>query len=338
MGLTIYAGGNTRLINKIEDENQKQEQKQNKASIYAGSLNLPDPIDEKKKKAMKEAWEVVSDAWESDIAIDKTIDERRQIYNNMKEIEKEATEALNRLKSQENAFMESYDVEADSKEQADLELLKKQQDIKNHVSSESLTPEEIERIKNIDLNNLTEYQQRALELNDMGAVYKDALKDAKIKMQDAVSDINSIQLERLKSHPMVDATKQAEAIKAAASDEIIGQIIEDAKENTDEKIEEAEEEAEKKAEEKKEAEDKLDEIKEERAIQEAVITGTREAVEKAERIKRENDTPDIETDDMLELTKSSNINNDVKQSLEEIKNSMNLLEADLKGIKVDETV
>ena len=41
---------------------------------------------------------------------------------------------------------------------------------------------------------------------------------------------------------------------------------------------------------------------------------------------------------MVDIAKGSDVSKDVGQSLDEIKSSMNLLEADLKGIKVDEEV
>ena len=83
-------------------------------------------------------------------------------------------------------------------------------------------------------------------------------------------------------------------------------------------------------------EEKLDEMKLERAIERAMIEGTDEAVEEAERIKRQNDSPDIQMTDMVDLADSADLKKSVDQNLGDIKSSMKVLEADLKGIKVDE--
>lgn len=77
-------------------------------------------------------------------------------------------------------------------------------------------------------------------------------------------------------------------------------------------------------------------IKLERAIERAMIEGTDEAVEEAERIKRQNDSPDIQMTDMVDLADSADLKKSVDQNLGDIKSSMKVLEADLKGIKVDE--
>lgn len=48
--------------------------------------------------------------------------------------------------------------------------------------------------------------------------------------------------------------------------------------------------------------------------------------------------PDISVEETLNLTQTSAQTQDVQKMLDDIKHSMNLLEADLKGIKVDEQV
>ena len=79
-------------------------------------------------------------------------------------------------------------------------------------------------------------------------------------------------------------------------------------------------------------------MKLERAIERAMIEGTDEAVEEAERIKRQNDSPDIQMTDMVDLSDGADMKKSVDQNLGDIKSSMKVLEADLKGIKVDEKV
>ncbi len=66
--------------------------------------------------------------------------------------------------------------------------------------------------------------------------------------------------------------------------------------------------------------------------------GTKEAVEEAKEEAERSDAPDMDVSEVTEFVKGNSAAEDVGQSLEEIRNSMNLLEADLKGIKVDQEI
>ena len=110
------------------------------------------------------------------------------------------------------------------------------------------------------------------------------------------------------------------------------------KEHIDEKAEEAEEKAEKKAEKEEIKEEKLEDIREMKALQKAMIEGTKEAREEAEARHRENQAPDMPIDELIEITKTNTQTQKAQKVLDEIKYSMNLLEADLKGIEIDEEV
>ena len=92
-------------------------------------------------------------------------------------------------------------------------------------------------------------------------------------------------------------------------------------------------------EEKEEDEERLEKIKEDRAMQEALIEGTKEAAERAEAQRKKNETPDIDLTDMMDMIDQQNgSTSQMQQELSDIKSSMKVLEADLKGIKVDQGV
>lgn len=345
MKITVYAGNNPDVLSKMESENaqKKCDTKENDTgAIYAGNLNLNSifdtTTDEKRKQAQQKAWNVVSEAWAADNAVDDMIQERRDYYNEAKKVRDEAASQIYHLNEEAACLQEQYNIEDDSQEQKDLELLKKASDIWSGFSDETLTEDEVMRLRDMDTSQLTEYQKRALELNSRAGVYKDELQKANLKMEGALSDIRSIQLERLKSHAMADADKQAEQILEAAGKEIIADITNDAQENIEEKQEEADKKAEKEAEKKEDREQELKEIKEKRAIEEAVMEGTKEAVERAKAEIRKNEAPKIDITNMIDITETNIQGKDVKSSLDEIKNSMKLLDADLSGIKVDEMV
>ncbi len=221
-------------------------------------------------------------------------------------------------------------------EQQDLLLLEKEQDYKNGVLDEGLTDEEYDRLAEIHKKPLTGSQKQALELNNYAAGHKREIRRADYGMTAEKQNVSRIKLERLKTHAMVDAQGAADDIMDAANDEIIGMLVQEVKDQQDEKMDEAKEKADEAMKEKEKREEKLDEMKLERAIERAMIEGTDEAVEEAERIKRQNDSPDIQMTDMVDLADSADLKKSVDQNLGDIKSSMKVLEADLKGIKVDE--
>lgn len=342
MSLTIFAGGNINPENALGMEPDKvNNTKRNSGTFFAGNSNLDmDPIVQRRKEARKKAWEVVSSAWDSDKNIDASVQERRDRYAQMRELEEESNNELNRINGEMDDLKKKYNIDSESKEQKDLELIMKYKESKKDITAEKLTDEEMEQYNTIDKNNLTEYQNRMLELYDQKELPEKNLEDAKKEIIKAGKEITAIGIERLKKHLMVNANKDADVIMKAASDEIEGMVVKEGMEHEDERIEEIKEEADKKAEEKEEKEDKLQEIKEEKAIQEALIQGTKEAVDKAKAVEREGNNDDMDMSEMVDLTVKDikQSGGDVANELGEIKNSMALLEADLKGIKVDKLV
>jgi len=201
-----------------------------------------------------------------------------------------------------------------------------------------LPGEEFARLKEIHEAPLTEYQTSALEINDRAGNLKKQMEDTRRQMMDDTANINRIKLERLKEHPMVDAQNAADEIMDAANKEIIGMLVQDAKDHVDEQMEEAEKKAEENMEEKEQREEELEEIKLERAIERAMLEGTDEAVEEAKQIERRNEAADIRLDEMVDITSGDKVQKDVSQNLSDIKSNMKVLEADLKGIQVDEQI
>lgn len=337
MTMVINAAGinGSRIDDTQADKINKEGKKDNSGRIYAGNLNLAaDPIEQKRKEAQKKALKVVQDAWENDMMIDEGLDARRKNIEKLREEEIAANDNLRDVESRKEALKEQYGIIEDSDEYRDLQLLERRQNSEAKLE-EPLTKEELEKLEEIDAKPLTEFQKRSLELNEAAVVYKVAINDAKQQAMDEIANIQNIQFERLKTHPMVDASKAAASILEAANKEIIGMLINEAKDNIDEQMEENEKKAEENAEKQEEKEERLEDIKEQKKWQEAIIEGTKEAVEQAEEEERRNEAPDIDIDIMISLVKNNKQSDSTKQSLEEIKSSMRLVEADLKGIEVD---
>ena len=325
MKLTVNAAGFNNSVHMGTKDGQSVRTVKNAA--FGGATKLgEDPVAKRREEARKQAWKVVENAWKNDRSVDDTIQSHRDSYAELENRKKGALAAIDETNQQKETLREQCGVDADSQEQQDLLLLEKEQDYKNGVLDEGLTDEEYDRLAEIHKKPLTEYQKQALELNNYAADHKREIRGADYGMTAEKQNVSRIKLERLKTHAMVDAQGAADDIMDAANDEIIGMLVQDeAKEKADEAMKE-----------KEKREEKLDEMKLERAIERAMIEGTDEAVEEAERIKRQNDSPDIQMTDMVDLADSADLKKSVDQNLGDIKSSMKVLEADLKGIKVDE--
>lgn len=150
---------------------------------------------------------------------------------------------------------------------------------------------------------------------EMMAAHKEALMEYKKQADGLEQELKSLDRtlytmhnEREKSSPMKKAQDAAEDIMEAASDEILGMLMEEAKDHIDEEQEKREEQAEKIAEKKEEQEEQLEKSKERHDELEEVTEAIREVSEDSADVQRE-------LDDILE--------------------KMKLLKEDLKGAKVD---
>lgn len=336
-----YENYSSSSVEKEATKTNKQEKTEGvkkSDSIFAGDLNLMESsIEQKRKQAKKQAIKLIQDAWANEQKIDESVSERKYHYERMKEQKGSAQKELNDINSNKEELKAIYGITDDSEEEKDLKLLERRQDVNNGFGP-PLTEAEKEKLKEIDKKSLTEYQQRMLEYNDVSAKFRKEVEEADAGMKDDAGDMRAIMIERLKTHPMVDAQKSADKIMKAASKEIMGMMVDEAKEEMDKKAEEEKQKTEEKKEENKEKEEKLEDLREKIAIQEALIEGTKEAVEDAKKEVKRNNEPEINMDDMIDIAKGYKNPEEVQKGLADIKDSMKILEADLKGIKIDEEV
>lgn len=152
-----------------------------------------------------------------------------------------------------------------------------------------------------------EYQKRALALEKHKTPYEDTVNKAEAGVMADNAMIRGTRLARLKKDLIRKAQNEVEDALAAASEEVIGMLVDEAKEHMDEKSEELQEKAEERAEEKEQQQEKIDAAKEEKA----------------------------QTETMVRLDSQRA---DYQQEIEEMMRKMSLMEEDLKGIKVDETI
>lgn len=218
-----------------KQESDKDKQQDGGNTIYAGDLELgQNDLLAKKDRMKKNALKVLTEAFTNDQKIDDSVDKHRSKAEAMEKEAAEATGEMKRIGGLKQELKGTYGITDDSQEQKDLELLEKKGDIDKGFSNATLTKEEEERINS--MGPVTEYQQAALDYHGMELTWRKRLGDANDTIEMEHKTINTIQLDRLKTHPIVDAHKDSKKLLDAAGKELIGGLMEEAKENIDEKI------------------------------------------------------------------------------------------------------
>lgn len=312
-GISVYAGSTQQ--EKVNASAREDEQGGSKKinAVYAQSLSpLFSDIDVKKKQAQEEALKIVKDAFEGDRQIDEDLERRRLRIKDLQGEMKQSRAELSKIEARKAELAQEYNVDPDSQEQKDLELLEKKADMGRGKYPEGLTKEDLERIKELENTELTEYQKRALELDSYASVFEKEIEEAEeeIFMENAI--IRGVKQERLKDDPMVDARKEADAILQDAGKEQIAMLMEDAKEFVDEELEEKKEVAEEQKEKRDELMEKLQKNKEE---------------------KQQEEEMRLYTENMLQM---ESIKEEVQAQVQNVVDKMKLTVEDIKGSVVDE--
>lgn len=290
-------------------------EKGGRQSIFAGDLSRNfDPVAQKQQNARKKVMKIVGDAWASDQTLTDEMENARVRMEESKKAMKEAGGEIKWAEEERVALRESYGVEADSKEEQDLKLLEKEHTART-FGGESLSKEERERLAQIHEEGLTEYQQRSMELYEGEDYYKKQLNEAKNQMKAANDSVSTIRSAMAKNQTMIKAQNTAEQIKESASKDIIGILVDEAKDHIGEEMEEKKEEALEKAEKDKEEQEKIDKVKEDKEEQE----------EFAEQV----------ADSTQLLTEADSAMEEAQRAIKKMMDEMKLLEEDIKGAAVD---
>ena len=322
---SVFVGGDTTRTGHGEQSNtsgiavRASDKTSNGKSIDGSALQAKlDPVAAKKEEAKKKAMKIVGDAFANERKMDDELSARRERIKALQEEKGYASGEIKRIEDKRVALRDDYAIEEDSQEEKDLKLLEKEVRSRFPGSGVQLSKDEMDAIQNIKKNGLTEYQQRSLEMLGHEAPYVDMVYEAdkEIKIENQI--VRETKLERLKSHTMEDAQKQAEEVLEAASEEAIGMLVDEAKEHIDEEAEERKEKAEAEKEKQEEIEARIDAAKEK---------------------KKENEEL---TEDILEKVQEVSIGaSDVSAAQQEIKDMMSkmkLIEEDIKGAAVDQNI
>ncbi len=320
--ITIFTG-DTQSRSQAERagaDRNTQDSKGKSATFYAGNLltefPLRDRLQQRRAQAQERAMKIVGDTWDGDRMIDGQIQESRDRLRELRSTYKDAQDSIRALEAKSDEWAAYYEVDPDSQEQQDLELLKKEQASQQPWTGVQLTREEEAELAAIKDKGITEYQKVQLEVNDEALIHQKTafFTGRNIEKENAV--IRGIRLERLKRDPMVKARKEADQVMEAARDEAIGMIVEEAKEHIDQEQEKKEEEAE-----------AIEEKKEE---QEEVLEKRREDEEELEELMK-----DMPLEEMSDL---KNAQTEIQQEIQNLVSKMNLVAEDIKGAKVDTNI
>lgn len=287
----------------------------------AAQNNLNPVINAKKQMARKDAFKLISDAWDSDKNARGAIKEMEDEKKNKSQTLVELYSKIEYLENEKSELKEKFGISDDSQEQKDLELLLKYQDNKNHVSFDRFSDEERERLKELQNISLTDYQKSVLEKNGIQGELRNEARDMEGSLRALTSAITDSEIERLKSQDMIKADKAADEILEASDKDAVGMMLQDGMKHIDEEAEKSREEAEKIREEKEERDERIEAAKEKRQEQEEILEGKTRT-------------------DILELTaeignKTVNHMSEAQKKVQQILKENNMINEDLKGIEID---
>lgn len=320
--VTIYAGGDDTVLGQQTmrrmERNGKGDDRSGSSTVFAGDLGINgDSIVMKRQMAQKKALKVVSDAWSADSAIDDEINSHREKAKQLRADKDELNRTISDIRENEKMLQKEYGIDDDSQEQKDAELLMKWKEIQGGAGgSNYLTKEEGERVETLMSEGLTDYQAQVLDMHEGVVNYMVQADKLDLDIEQEYKIVAGIKLERLKTTPMLDARKEAEQIMEEAGKEILGMLFEEGKDHIDEEQKEEKEKAEKLEEKKEEQEELIEKRKEEKEDAKELTEAILEGVENA----------------------SGKSIEEIKQEVKDIVAKMKLVEDDIKGAQVDESL
>jgi len=202
-----------------------------------------------------------------------------------------------------------------------FELLKKYQDNRNGVSNDKFSKEEIDRLKELQNEPLTEYQKKALMINSSKDAIRSQIDQNDLKAMNKTMSINNAKLEQLKSQDMLKAGDAADSIIEAADKDIFGMLVNEGKQNIDDNMKEQQEEAKKAEEEKEKKQEQIDEAKKKRQ-------------EEKELLENEQQADKLELDNSINSQAVDHLS-EAQQQVEQLMKNNNMVNEDIKGIEID---
>lgn len=317
------SSGRTRSEKK---EQAEKAEKENRKSIYLGDITQgasQDQVSEKYAIAQKRAIKKILDQLEEDVKID---DDMAAETANVEQLQKDIQgyrDGLAAVQERRDDIKNRYQVDPDSQEQKDLELMQKaEKGQRDPFNPEyKLTDEEKER-----LNSLTEktmYQEDMLLCDQEEQQYQSRISLAQGKIEESKATIYATEKALLKTHPMVDAMKDADKIMETANKERIGSLFNEGVDEIEEKNAETQKEI---------AENK------EKALEEKIEREKMEAEEKEREEAEQEMEESVMAVTMQAMTYGQQTSEAVQANIKNLIQDQILLDVDLKGLRVDDQI
>lgn len=309
-------------------------------TLFAGNItgkgsDLESRIQQKRDQARKQAMKLINDAWDADKKAADGIDALNKDKQEQLDKLNEYKQSLKDVNEREKQLQEEYNIDPDSQEQKDLELLKKYQNYSNGSDYADFSKEEVERLKELQNTPRTEYQDKALMLNGYRGEVRNRISLAEYKLMAISESVHDSKIDRLKSQDMLKADDSADKILDAAEKDVLGMVIDDTKENIDKKMEEEQKKAEEAADKRDEQQERIDKAKEERSEQqERIDESKQDAKEQREIIRNDAKTDILDINNGLSKKDVNNVE-EVQKHIQKMLNDEKLINEDLKGIKID---
>lgn len=302
---------------------QKEEERQ---SIYLGDItqgDTQDQVSEKYALAQRRAIKTILDQLEDDVNTDDGMAEEAAHIQQLQESIRGYYDGIDNVQSRRERIQNTYQVDPDSQEQKDLELMQKAEQHQRDPFHEEymLTEEEQEHLNT--LHERTMYQQDMLLCDKEEQQYRDNINTARRDIEIGKATIYATQKALLKVHPMTEAMDAAEDIMDAANQERIGALFEEGVDALEEKNAETQTEIAENQEKALEEKVKREKIKAEEAEREeaeeelmgSVLSATLQAM-----------TFGQQTSDSMQ----TNVKNLIQDQV--------LLDVDIKGLRVDKQI
>lgn len=313
---SFYVGGDAKAVRSSEQSNNVNS---NRTSIDGSALKgTSDPIAAKREEARKKAMQIVGRAFTNEQKIDDDLNARRVRITKLQQEKGESSRAIKEYEEDRSDLREMYGIEEDSQEEKDLKLLEK--DIRSQMPENDVHYDDgdLEKIAALRERGLTEYQQRSLEMLEQEVPHAIIMYENKKEIMLENQIISATENERLKSNPILTAQKQAEAIMDGASKEIMGMIVDEARDHIEEEADKDKEKAKAEKEKEEELQERIDAAKERRKENEKLTENIVEGSANLEAVQNNMKTAQQDVKDMM--------------------SKLSLIEDDLKGAAVDNTI
>lgn len=302
--------GNLSIKNQNGKIDKKNQTKSN--TFYIGDIkgDNQSKTDQIKEKFKSQAAKIVNNQIKNELEFADGIKEIEQGIVDLENEIKNKEEENDSLRERRQNIAKEYGIESGSEEDKKIELLKK-------VGTEPLTEEEQTKLS--EMGEITDYQQSILDIDKAIDENNASIKDMYTQTLGARQSIIDMKLEKLQSHAMEDAYKEAEELLKEGNQQVIMQVVKDAKENIEEKINEAEEAKE----EKEEKAEKENSVKEKQT-------------ENAEDKKTQNQSTNQEGQN--NINRAERESQQVKEKIMTMAKESGLVEEDIKGIIVNQAL